>query len=371
MKLKHIFLSLFSSSFLLFFLIPSVAAVDDLSVNFFYGSTCPHCKRVEPLIEQLKPKYPEVTFNAYEVYEDYANSVKLSSWFESYQVPANQRGVPVVFVDGSYLVGDTPILENLETAVQELIAEQAEAAPVAVNIAPAETPEAVITDFDPVESPVSPETPETPSISDDAVAPVTEVPDSTSFVWKDWHWWPLVLICLLLFYGVYRFWISRKVCFCLTERQKDYVTATLGVAFLLVFFVLAKNVSPEFLEQMGYGLPLPVFTFFIGLVDGFNPCNLFVLTFLLALLTSASHSRGRVYVVGFTFVLMVYAIYFLFMAAWLNIFQFIGFITPLRVTLALVALAAGLINCKELLFFRQGITLMVQEQHKGPLMRPY
>jgi len=155
----------------------------------------------------------------------------------------------------------------------------------------------------------------------------------------------------------------------LSEKNQDYIIIGLSVLFLIGFFVFAKNISPDYLEKVGYTLPLPVFTFFIALIDGFNPCNIFVLTFLLALLVSVSHSRKRIYAVGFTFVFVVFLIYLLFMAAWLNVFRYIGFITPLRIAIALLALGAGVINCKELLFFRKGITLMIQEQHKGPLIR--
>ena len=377
MKPKQIFTSLLFASVFLGFTAFPVQAADDLSVNFFYGSTCPHCKRVEPLIEELRAKYPEVVFNSYEVYEDYANSVKLGSWFDSYEVPVNRRGVPVVFIDGGYLVGDTPILENLETAVQTLIAESAEAAPVAIEIAPSDTVVGETSNFDTVNGLVSPQPPdvipEEPSvIATDQLSVESDEEVSVSaeaISWQGWYWWLIGFACFILLYGLYRFWLAKSICFCLTDRQKDYITVGVAVILLVAFFALAKTVSPEFLEQIGYSLPLPLFTFFIGLVDGFNPCNLFVLTFLLALLTSASHSRARIYVVGFAFILMVYAIYFLFMAAWLNIFKFIGFITPLRIALALIALVAGIINCKELLFFRKGITLMVQEKHKGPLVR--
>jgi len=56
------------------------------------------------------------------------------------------------------------------------------------------------------------------------------------------------------------------------------------------------------------------------------------------------------------------------MAAWLNIFKYIGFVTPLRIAIALIALIAGVINCKELIAFRKGVTLMIQDQHRGPLL---
>jgi cytochrome c biogenesis protein CcdA len=153
------------------------------------------------------------------------------------------------------------------------------------------------------------------------------------------------------------------------KRKKRFLVAGLVVLSVIGFFFLAKMVSSGWLKEIGAVLPLPVFTFLIAFVDGFNPCNLFVLTLLLGLLVSASHSRKRIYVVGYTFVFMVFVIYFLFMVAWLNIFKFIGFIDPLRIGIAGLALAAGLINCKEIFWFRKGITLMIQEKHKGPLLR--
>lgn len=359
MKPIQIINKIFILLFLILLSAQTALGAEDLSVNFFYGTTCPHCKKVEPFIEELKPKYPEVVFNFYEVYENYANSVKLSTWFESYKVLPNRRGVPVVFLDGSYLIGGTPIINGLEDEIKRMLAENAEVEPIAVDVAPSEETSEEATSFDPVEGLVSP----TPPAEEAGVV----IDDVAS--WQDWHWWLVALIGFLIFYGIYSFWTARSVCICLTDRQKDYMTVGIAVVILVGFFLLAKNISPEFLETIGYTLPLPIFTLFIALVDGFNPCNLFVLTFLLALLTSASHSRTRIYVVGFSFIAVVFVIYFLFMVAWLNIFKYIGFITPLRVAIAMIALIVGVINCKELLFFRKGITLMVQERHKGPLVR--
>jgi len=44
-------------------------------------------------------------------------------------------------------------------------------------------------------------------------------------------------------------------------------------------------------------------------------------------------------------------------------------VTPLRIGIAVIAVVAGLINCKELFFFKKGISLTIQEKHKGPLMQ--
>lgn len=353
---------------LVFFILLSgqhVFGAEDLSVHFFYGIGCPHCATVEPFIEEIKPKYPEVEFKTFEVYQNRDNALKLNTWFDSYNVPPNRRGVPIVFLNGRYLIGDTPILNNLEPEIEKLIAENQKIEPVAVDVVPIE-PETKEADlpFDP-----APELQEEP-IPTEVKEPAEQPAEPTSVApWQNWHWWIVALIGFVIFYTFYRFWTAERVCICLTERQKDFII--MGVAFVLLigFFILAKNISTGFLEEIGYTLPLPIFTFFIALIDGFNPCNLFVLTFLLALLTSASHSKGRIYAVGFSFIFVIFVIYFLFMAAWLNIFKYIGFIAPLRVSIAMIALIAGVINCKELLFFRKGVTLMIQDRHKGPLVR--
>ena len=153
------------------------------------------------------------------------------------------------------------------------------------------------------------------------------------------------------------------------SKIKRFLIIIITLAVIVALFFIAKSVSTDALENLGLSIPLPLFTFLIALIDGFNPCTLFVLTLLLGLLVSVSHSRKRIYAVGYTFVTVVYVVYFLFMAAWLNIFKFIGFIDPLRYAIAAIAIAAGVINCKELFFFKKGISLTIQEKHKAPLFK--
>jgi hypothetical protein len=153
------------------------------------------------------------------------------------------------------------------------------------------------------------------------------------------------------------------------ENKKKVLVAVIIIAALVSFIVLTKQANPNYLRELGLSMPLYLFTFMIAIIDGFNPCTIWVLTFLLVLLISVAQSRKRIFAVGYTFVAVVYVIYFLFMAAWLNIFLYIGYLDPVRIAIALVALAAGAINCKEYFFFRKGVTLMIQESHKQPLVR--
>ena len=153
------------------------------------------------------------------------------------------------------------------------------------------------------------------------------------------------------------------------ENTKRILAVSITVIVLALVYFLTKGISSDALKSLGTKMPLPLFTFLIALVDGFNPCNLFVLTLLVSLMLAESHSRKKIFAVGFTFITVVYVFYFLFMVAWLNIFKFIGFIDPLRFGIAAIAIIAGLINCKELFFYRKGVTLMVQDKNVGPLKK--
>jgi len=108
---------------------------------------------------------------------------------------------------------------------------------------------------------------------------------------------------------------------------------------------------------------LPIFTLAVGLVDGFNPCAMWVLAFLLSLL-ARMNNRPRMLAVAGTFVLVSGIVYFLFMAALLNVFLFVGFARPIQVVLGLLALFAGIIHTKDYFAFHKGITLSIPESAK-------
>jgi len=111
---------------------------------------------------------------------------------------------------------------------------------------------------------------------------------------------------------------------------------------------------------------LPVFTIIIGALDSFNPCAFFVLLFLLSLLIHA-RSRRRMFLIGGIFVLFSGLIYFLFMAAWLNVFLVVGQIAAITVAGGIVALAVGGINVKDFFLFKQGVSLVIPESAKPKL----
>ncbi|MFA4901814.1 MAG: hypothetical protein WC600_03620 [Desulfobaccales bacterium] len=101
-------------------------------------------------------------------------------------------------------------------------------------------------------------------------------------------------------------------------------------------------------------LSLGLVTVIIGALDGFNPCALWVLIFLINLLLGME-DRKKMWVLGGAFIMASSAVYFLFMTAWLNILVFLGFIFWIRIAIGLVALFAGGYNLREYLTNTAGV----------------
>ncbi len=117
---KSILKNIFALVFLIF-LINAVFAEQTTCIYFFYGNGCPHCGKVEPFIEELESKYSFLEVKKFEIYNDRENSILLNNYFIDFNVPVEQRGVPVVFIAEKYLASDGPILDNLENDIFENI----------------------------------------------------------------------------------------------------------------------------------------------------------------------------------------------------------------------------------------------------------
>jgi glutaredoxin len=134
----------------------------------------------------------------------------------------------------------------------------------------------------------------------------------------------------------------------------------------------AADAPPDTIDLRGLGsisvsrLGLPVFTVLVGLVDGFNPCAMWVLIFLLSVL-AGQNDRWRMGLIAGVFVLVSGLAYFAFMSAWLTVFQLIGLVRWAQVLLGLVALTMGAIHIKDFFAFKKGVTLSIPEGAKPGL----
>jgi hypothetical protein len=84
----------------------------------------------------------------------------------------------------------------------------------------------------------------------------------------------------------------------------------------------------------------------MAVVDGFNPCAMWGLVFLLGLLIGLK-DRRRMWVLGSAFVAVSALVYFAIMAAWLNVLLLLGALVWVRIGIAVVALAGGAYYLRE------------------------
>jgi hypothetical protein len=120
---------------------------------------------------------------------------------------------------------------------------------------------------------------------------------------------------------------------------------------------------PLFGELSARSVGLPALTVAVGLVDGFNPCAMWVLLFLLSLLVNLK-DRRRILVIAATFIVVSGLAYFAFMAAWLNVFIFVGYLRPIQIALGATAIAIGSVHIKDFFAFHRGFSLSIPEAAK-------
>ncbi len=109
---------------------------------------------------------------------------------------------------------------------------------------------------------------------------------------------------------------------------------------------IPENVNIPFFGQVSIkNLSLPAITVILGALDGFNPCAMWTLLFLISLLLGMQ-DRKRMWILGIAFIVASSLVYFTFMVAWLNLLLFIGFILWVRIAVGAVAIGGGIHNLR-------------------------
>jgi glutaredoxin len=122
------------------------------------------------------------------------------------------------------------------------------------------------------------------------------------------------------------------------------------------------EVLPDWLSLDRLGLP--AFTVALGLLDGFNPCAMWVLMFLLSMLVHVK-SRARMFLIAGIFVAVSGLVYFAFMVAWLNLSLAFRWSDGLRITIALLGIGAAGFHLKDALAGFRGPSLSISEGRKA------
>ncbi len=364
---------------------------------FFWGEGCPHCAHEKPFLDQLEGKYPELEVKSYEVWYNQENAKLFSEMAETFGT--NAKGVPTTFLGDEVWVGYADYMgEEIENRVIYCIengcadpAEKLESPSGAEEIS--ESSETVSTlNAVCVHAFLHGECPQCENVSpyldalageysidlvrhDVSVAEEMELYEKFKETYGMEHGaYPIVFIGNRFLIGetAIRENLESEVaecsetgCICPVEKidgltpyppQPGDITPEEGSTVTLPFF--GKIDASE--------MSLPVFTIILGGLDGFNPCAFFVLFFLLSMLVYAK-SRKRMLLIGGTFVFFSALIYFLFMAAWLNVFLIIGQLMLVTTIAGIIALIVAGINIKDFFFYKKGVSLTVSDKAKPKL----
>ena len=98
-------------------------------------------------------------------------------------------------------------------------------------------------------------------------------------------------------------------------------------------------------------MSLPALTLILGALDGFNPCAMWILLFLITLLIN-TRSRKRMWLVGGTFIAVSGIVYFLLLSAWFNLFLAISYVNLTRILIGIFALGIGAWQIKNFISYK-------------------
>lgn len=107
-----------------------------------------------------------------------------------------------------------------------------------------------------------------------------------------------------------------------------------------------NKISTVFGEIDPAKVSLPILSVIMGAIDGFNPCAMWVLIFLITMLFNMENKK-RMWALGITFLVTSALIYLVFMFVWLGVAtKLLTTISWLKLLIGLVALIGAFINLK-------------------------
>ena len=104
-------------------------------------------------------------------------------------------------------------------------------------------------------------------------------------------------------------------------------------------------------------------TLLIGFVDGVNPCSLWVISVLLAIVVR-SGSRRRVLAIGSVFLLVTAGMYAVYMVGIYSAMSVVGHLGAIQLVIAVVAGVFGVVSVKDYFAFKRGLSFTIRDSSK-------
>lgn len=267
--------------FAVFLLLPVSAKADEkvINIHLFYGNGCPHCAAEEEFLSDYLKDRTDVKLYKYEIWYDSHNQELLSK-VQKEMGTTNKNGVPFT------VIGKKTIVGYADGVTDEQIKD-------AINYY-------LNNDYRDYAGEITGKVKKT-EVKEDTIKDESKTEDKTENK------------------------IEKA------DDTKDSDQTDENVTVPVLGKINAKKVS------------LPILAVVLGFVDGFNPCAMWILIFLITMLFNMK-DRKKMWILGLTFILTSGIVYLMFMLAWLNLATFISKIAFIRLLIAVIALVVGLIN---------------------------
>jgi glutaredoxin len=291
-------------------------------IYFFWGEGCPHCAAEKIFLDKLKQENPNIQVQDFEVYKNRANLDLMIKIGE--QTGADVRGVPLIIIGDQIIIGylnESVTGGQIRSAVNRCLTTGCVdiVAPLIGKPAQIDPPPQTQKPAQPVDLPAQEPV--------DSIIDTFPEPEPDSYISDTAE----------------------------DFESKDQTMEDKPFSEILVISEAAKTIQLPLIGELNLAsMSLPVLTIALGALDGFNPCAMWVLVFLISLLLGMQNKR-RMWILGSVFIIASGSVYFLFMAAWLNLILFIGFLFWLRLTIGMVALGGGAYNLREFFVNKENV----------------
>ena len=267
--------------FAILLLLPVSAKADEkvINIHLFYGNGCPHCAAEEEFLSDYLKDRTDVKLYKYEIWYDSHNQELLSK-VQKEMGTTNKNGVPFT------VIGKKTIVGYADGVTDEQIKD-------AINYY-------LNNDYRDYAGEITGKVKKT-EVKEDTIKDESKTKDKKENK------------------------IEKA------DDTKDSDQTDENVTVPVLGKINAKKVS------------LPILAVVLGFVDGFNPCAMWILIFLITMLFDMK-DRKKMWILGLTFILTSGIVYLMFMLAWLNLATFISKIAFIRLLIAVIALVVGLIN---------------------------
>ena len=267
--------------FAVFLLLPVGAKADEkvINIHLFYGNGCPHCAAEEEFLSDYLKDRTDVKLYKYEIWYDSHNQELLSK-VQKEMGTTNKNGVPFT------VIGKKTIVGYADGVTDEQIKDT-------INYY-------LNNDYRDYAGEITGKVKKT-EVKEDIIKDESKTKDKKENK------------------------IEKA------DDTKDSDQTDENVTVPVLGKINAKKVS------------LPILAVVLGFVDGFNPCAMWILIFLITMLFNMK-DRKKMWILGLTFILTSGIVYLMFMLAWLNLATFISKIAFIRLLIAVIALVVGLIN---------------------------